>query len=691
MSGHCDVIIPSKNAPSWLALCLEELFRNTDPQELGQVLVVDDGSSPEALPVIERICARHKGVRLLANEGRRGLGGACNFGVQHATAPSMLFLNTECLVTRGTIRKLVAACETDAFIGMACPLSNSSPGLALPMPPGRSYVEMNALLEQAGAGLPPAELALEACTPVGHCLLVTRRCWEKTGDFGEVWDGAESDSQMRAMEHGFRGVALTNAYVFRFGNATSWHEPGASALRDKNRNVFFAKWGDKYKALLAKQARHDPVATAAQRLAALPSAPLTPPVLFLLPGLGQEVGGIQVVVELCNHLIRQGLEARCAVLGSLDRDALKRFQEPVFFGLLHFPGGFGFPTQTEVAPQCVVATLFTTVPPGFVFACQRGIPLVYFVQGYECYFVNGTFYNQVAETYAMADHLLVTSEWLKKKVESHARSTPLTVLPIGVDPYLFAAKDAEQPASGKVRIGVVLRNAPDKGQWILLDVLNALSAHKDVLDLTVFSARQYELPPGWAAGNCTQLALPLARSTIAAHLRACDVFLDASLHEGFGLFPLEAMACGATVVVSDSGGVGQYVRSGENGLVISEVNRPEQYVAAILSLVRDRPLLARLKADARKTAASFAAPESYGRYADFFRQVVASKAARPKKEQAAALRAALTMLKTAEREIDARDKRIATLEEERERITSGASFRVGRLLTAPFRALLGKR
>ncbi len=627
MSKICDVIIPSKNAPWWLALCLEELFKNAGADELGQVLVVDDGSNPDAFAAIQRICARHPGVRLLKNEGRAGFGGGCNFGVRHTSAPYLLFLNTDCLITRGTLRKLVAACGADATIGLACPLSNNSPCLTLPMAPGRSYAEMNELLENAAAKLPARDIALDACTVVGNCLLITRKCWEKTGEFGEVWGqgyGEESDYQMRALEHGLRGVALTDTYVYHFGNGSFRYEPGANALREKNHALFLSKWGERYRALRVKQEQRDPVVIAAARLAALPAKPLAPHVLFVLPGIAQGVGGVHTVVDLCNHLLRWGIDAKCAVLGALNNDVLKAYQEPIFYGLLQFPSEISLLTQTSVVPKCVVSTLYATVAASYVFASLHEIPLVYFVQGYECIFSNGAPYNEVIGTYSMATHLIVISEWLKDRVSAHTSKQPLSVLPIGIDLDLFAAKSESQSAGKKIRIGMVLRESVDKGQWILLDVIKLLSAHRERVELTVMAAGHYEMPRDWDAPDCRWLALPLDRARVAAELSDCDVFVDASLHEGFGLLPLEAMACGATVVVSDSGGINQYVRHNVNGLIVPEVNRPDKYLAAILALAQDLALLENLKTEALKTAADYSSRDRYQIYKTFFQDVLAA-------------------------------------------------------------------
>jgi GT2 family glycosyltransferase/glycosyltransferase involved in cell wall biosynthesis len=692
MSGSCDVIIPCKDAPQWLALCLEELFRNAAANELGKTLVIDDGSSPDSFAAIERICARYPGVRLLKNEGQTGFGGACNFGVSHSSAPCLLFLETDCLVTPGAVHKLVVACEADTAIGLACPLSNNSSRLSLPLLPGRSYIEMNTLLEQATANTPPKDVALDAVA-VANCLFITRRCWEKTGGFSEVSGSGcvdVSDYQLRAIDNGFRGVALINTFVFHFGSASSPVEPNAKSPGEMHGALLLEKWGDKYRALIAKQQSCDPATMASRRLAALPSTTLRPAVLFVLPGLQQGVGGIHVVVDICNYLIRHGLDAKCAVLGHFDEKSLSGFQEPMFFNFLHFPYEQAFVAQSTVSPKCVVATLFSTAPGCSAYATFNRIPLIYFVQGYECLFENGTVYNQAADTYALADHLIVTSEWLKTKVLAHAAKQTLNVLPLGIDLDLFRPRKRTEPKREKVRVGLVLRDAQDKGQWILLDVIDALAAHKDTIDLTVLTARKYELPRKWSKQEYTRVELPLDRPSIAEHVGVLDIFVDASLHEGFGLFPLEAMACGAVPIVSDSGGVNQYVRSGENGIVIAEINRPEKYVAAILALAQNKTQLESLKIGAQKTATGYAAETMFCEYDAFLRKII--KVPREADVRLEAIvhtffqRGPNKEVQLSELIIE-KEKRINELAESLTKITSGASYRLGRFVTAPLRML----
>lgn len=91
---------------------------------------------------------------------------------------------------------------------------------------------------------------------------------------------------------------------------------------------------------------------------------------------------------------------------------------------------------------------------------------------------------------------------------------------------------------------------------------------------------------------------------LAELYRTCTIFVSASWFEGFGLPPLEAMACGAPVVVTDSGGVQDFVRHEENCLLISPRNPPEM-ASAILRILNDRLLQEKLRQNGPPTAAAF--------------------------------------------------------------------------------------
>ena len=85
------------------------------------------------------------------------------------------------------------------------------------------------------------------------------------------------------------------------------------------------------------------------------------------------------------------------------------------------------------------------------------------------------------------------------------------------------------------------------------------------------------------------------RSDVMDVLSACDVFALASLHEGFPIALMEAMAMGVPLVATSVGGVPDAVVDGVNGLVV-EPGRPDDLAAALVRMTSDDELRARCAA-----------------------------------------------------------------------------------------------
>jgi len=68
-------------------------------------------------------------------------------------------------------------------------------------------------------------------------------------------------------------------------------------------------------------------------------------------------------------------------------------------------------------------------------------------------------------------------------------------------------------------------------------------------------------------------------------LQKADVFVHPSYEDGFGYAPMEALACGVPVVVTEDTGMKEYVRDGVNGFVVP-TGSVDAIVAALESLIR---------------------------------------------------------------------------------------------------------
>lgn len=565
--GVCDVVIPVYEQPQWVALCIAELVRNTAPEVLGSVFLVDDASSSSTRKELEALAARYPAVRILSQDVRGGFARAVNCGIEKTTAPYVLLLNTDCLLTKDAIRKLIGHCQSDDTVGLVSPFSNNSPPLTLPMFEGSSYVWMNELLERAC----PAE-HVPACTMVGNALLVTRACLERTGLFDTAYGlgyGEDTDYQFRAMEKGFNAVAALDTYVYHHG-AESFRADQQSLTRAKEegRSRFFSRWRKEYDDLARRVFPDAPLRRVIEATTTATQSPPQCDLLFVLPNLDQKVGGCHSVAAICNFAVRAGLRVQIA---SLMARKCASWNEPLYLEPLFYRSEEEFARETRLRPRRVIATAWHTFVPARFFAESLGIPCDYLVQGYEFYFHRGSSYGAVADTFHAAERVLTTSRWLKDMVGTHFAG-PIEVLPIGFDEGLF--NTAGRVEQAKPRLTLALRGSLDKGQPFLLELLHRLAGHADRLELTVLARETVVLPPEWD-GRCEIRKLPLASAQIAAILKKTDIYIDGSLHEGFGLMPLQALACGCAVIAADSGGVAEFLRDGENGFLVVEVNRPE--------------------------------------------------------------------------------------------------------------------
>ena len=83
--------------------------------------------------------------------------------------------------------------------------------------------------------------------------------------------------------------------------------------------------------------------------------------------------------------------------------------------------------------------------------------------------------------------------------------------------------------------------------------------------------------------------------------RAADVFVFPSLYEGFGLNPLEAMACGTPVISSNRASLPEVV--GDGGLTIDPT--PQEIAAALTRVLNDPDLQRKLRQRGIEQAANF--------------------------------------------------------------------------------------
>jgi glycosyltransferase involved in cell wall biosynthesis len=123
-----------------------------------------------------------------------------------------------------------------------------------------------------------------------------------------------------------------------------------------------------------------------------------------------------------------------------------------------------------------------------------------------------------------------------------------------------------------------------------------------------------ELP---GARSRVQLLQQLPAAELATLMASADVFCLPSLFEGFGLPALEAMACGAPVVVSNRGALPEVVA--DAGLVVEPDS--EAVTDAVLKIVGDPGLADHLRAASVARAATFSWKRTADGWLDVLRSV----------------------------------------------------------------------
>lgn len=100
-----------------------------------------------------------------------------------------------------------------------------------------------------------------------------------------------------------------------------------------------------------------------------------------------------------------------------------------------------------------------------------------------------------------------------------------------------------------------------------------------------------------------------------------DLYVFTSIYEGFGLSPLEAMACGTPVICSNRSSLPEVV--GEGGILVDPV--PQKISGAMSTVMNDGYLRRRLSAGGLEQAAKFSWKKTAAMTCDVYRRVHASE------------------------------------------------------------------
>ncbi len=217
-----------------------------------------------------------------------------------------------------------------------------------------------------------------------------------------------------------------------------------------------------------------------------------------------------------------------------------------------------------------------------------------------------------------AAHVIADSEATRRDVIRLLEIAPerVTAVPLGVGAHLRPVEDAAALAAFRARQGLerpylicVGTLEPRKNLPILLEAFAQLRAQPGFHHQLVLAGGK-----GWgleaiesrldALGLRGEVLLPgfVPEDELPLWYSAADVCVYPSIYEGFGLPPLEAMACGTPVIASNASSLPEAV--GEAGVLV-EPHDPAAWVRAISALLGDPAKQAELRAAGLARARAF--------------------------------------------------------------------------------------
>ncbi len=168
--------------------------------------------------------------------------------------------------------------------------------------------------------------------------------------------------------------------------------------------------------------------------------------------------------------------------------------------------------------------------------------------------------------YEQADIIYVHSEYVRQSfIEEGVAPEKLRRMHLAVDERF--QPPAARPDDEVFRVVYVGRVEATKGIPLLLEAFSRLSAPRAELHIvggwSTRTMRRYM--QRWMARDAR---IQVAPGDPLPVLQEADVFVHPTFEDGFGYAPMEALACGVPVIVTEDTGMKEYVRDGENGYIV---------------------------------------------------------------------------------------------------------------------------
>ena len=165
----------------------------------------------------------------------------------------------------------------------------------------------------------------------------------------------------------------------------------------------------------------------------------------------------------------------------------------------------------------------------------------------------------VDKSYRLDLSVITISSWLSELMEMTFDKEVVSVIPNSVNTDTFYPEETE--TGNETSILIPFRDSKWKGKKEAIDLIAYLNTG-DVEIHTYGPGNKSELPPGVTHHS------RITDDELRRLYSQSDIFVLTTWVEGFGLPPLEAMACKCAVVATNVGAVPDYIDSGKTGIIV---------------------------------------------------------------------------------------------------------------------------
>ena len=236
---------------------------------------------------------------------------------------------------------------------------------------------------------------------------------------------------------------------------------------------------------------------------------------------------------------------------------------------------------TITQPAFYIATAWETAYPVLKVSSINKMPCFYFTQAYETTFGQTAMYKSFSVRSYIAPLIRFTqSAWLKNFLDSNYGGKTYYV-GMGIDHSVF--RPAKKNTFKEKQVLTIARAAKDKGFNIFVDAIKYLRKNRKDFKIIIVGEKE--------AVESQQIDFPyefkgwLSNDNELANLYQNSIFVNTGLQEALPMPPLEAMACGATVVMTDMNGSKEYTQDYHNCLLapIGDVKTIANKISEVLS------------------------------------------------------------------------------------------------------------